>query len=140
MEHWWLSFIDIGHSVKNQLAFSINLFFVEVENKSSTLNSSGAHEFIPAFSGVPVAQTFVFCVVFYKSLFVLSSCSCWPLHWLSFLDLRLLMTLLVFSNFSFSHDNIYRSKIYDCCCFQKQFEGTKWVIINRKLKDRQYNT
>ena len=94
---------------------------------------------MPVFSGVPVAQTFVFCVVFYRSLFVLSSFSCWTLHCLS-LELRLLMTLLVFSNFSFSHDNIYRSKIYDGCCFQDQFEGTKWVIINRKLKDRQYNT
>jgi hypothetical protein len=32
---------------------------------------SGTSEFIPGFSGVPVAQSLVFCVLVYRSLFSL---------------------------------------------------------------------
>ena len=38
---------------------------------AETANPPGAHEFIPVFSGVPVAPFLVFCVMFCISLFVL---------------------------------------------------------------------
>jgi cadmium resistance protein CadD (predicted permease) len=40
---------------------------------AGTLYPSGAHEFVPVFRGVRVARSFVFCVVFCRSLFVLFS-------------------------------------------------------------------
>ena len=50
----------------------------------------------PVFSGVCVAKSLVFCVMFYRSLsFVL-----WPSLALNILDLRLLVIAWVFSNFS----------------------------------------
>jgi hypothetical protein len=67
-------------------------------NKSNTTGStsgvgsvyhSGAHEFIPSFTGVRVAQSLVCCGVFCRSLFVLLSFFLWPLYCLSF-DLQLL--------------------------------------------------
>jgi hypothetical protein len=54
----------------------------------------------PVFSGVRVARSLVFCVMFCRSLFVLLSFFLWPLCWLSF-DWRLLITLLISSNFSY---------------------------------------
>jgi len=36
-----------------------------------TANPSGAHEFTPSLSGVRVARSFVFCVEFCRSLFIL---------------------------------------------------------------------
>jgi hypothetical protein len=56
-------------------------------------------------SGVPdfslgVTISLVLCVMFCRSLFVLLSFFFWPLYWLSFFDLRILFTPLVFSNSS----------------------------------------
>ena len=53
------------------------------------------------FSGVRVARSLVFCVMFCRSLFVLLSCFFLPLCCLSFLDLRFLINSLVSSNFSY---------------------------------------
>ena len=46
----------------------------------------------PFFNGVRVARSLVFCVMFCRSLFVLLSFFFWPLFFLSFLDLRTLIT------------------------------------------------
>ena len=47
-----------------------------------------------------VVRSFVFCVFFYRSLFVILSLSAWPLYCLSFFDLRILIAHLVSSNSS----------------------------------------
>ena len=53
------------------------------------------------FSGIPVAQSLVFCVVFCRSLFVSFSPLFSPLYCLPFFDLRLLITPLVSSDYPF---------------------------------------
>jgi len=54
----------------------------------------------PGFSGISVVQSLVFCVVFSRLLFfLLSFFVFWPLHWLSFFELQLVITTLVYSNF-----------------------------------------
>ena len=62
------------------------------------MDPSGAPAFIRGFSGVRVAQSLVFCVMFCRSFFVLLSFSVWPLCCLSF-DLGFLIIPLVFSSF-----------------------------------------
>ena len=54
---------------------------------------------LPDFSGIRVARSFVFCVMFCRSLFVLLFFFLWQLCCRSFLDLRLLITSLVSSCF-----------------------------------------
>ena len=56
----------------------------------------------PIVSGISVALSLVFCVVFWRWLFVLLSFFAWPLCCLSF-DLRILITHLVSSNSSYPH-------------------------------------
>ena len=51
----------------------------------------------PIFSGVCVARSLVFCVVFRRSLLVLLTFFIWPLCCL-FFDLRILITPLIISN------------------------------------------
>jgi hypothetical protein len=46
------------------------------------------------FSGVYVARSLVFCVMFYSSLFVLLSFLFWPLYCLSFFNLQVMITSL----------------------------------------------
>ena len=48
-------------------------------------------------SGISVARSLVFCVVFCRSLFVFLSLFFWPLYCLFFFDLRILITSLVSS-------------------------------------------
>ena len=55
----------------------------------------------PLFSGVRVARSLVFCVVFCRSLFVPLSLVFLPLCCLSVFELRILITHLVSSNSSF---------------------------------------
>jgi len=66
-----------------------------------TSHPSGAPEFTNGFSGVRAAKFLVFCVVFRRSLFVLSPFYFGKLYCLSF-DLRLLIIHLVSSNLSYS--------------------------------------
>ena len=84
--------------------------FVLFDNKTmgvvsgaGTTYLSEAHDSIPVFSGVRVAQSYVFFVVFCNSLFVLFSFFIYLWHCISFLDVRLLVT----SNFSTSHEYHY---------------------------------
>ena len=57
---------------------------------------------LPEHLGSPsVLVGFVFCVVYCRLLFVVWSFFFWPLHSLSFFDLRILITLLVSSNSSY---------------------------------------
>jgi len=67
---------------------------------SGTAYPSEAPEFTPSFSGLRVARSLVFCVVFCRSLFALLSFFFWSLCCLSF-NLQLLITLLISSNFSY---------------------------------------
>jgi len=60
-----------------------------------TVYPSRAPEFIPSFSGVPSAQSLVFCVVFCRPWFFLLSYLFLPLYFLS-CDSRLLITPLAF--------------------------------------------
>ena len=62
---------------------------------------SGAPEFTPYISGVRIARSLIFCVVFYRSLFVYLWFFYWSLYCTSVLDLRLLITPFVSSNFSY---------------------------------------
>jgi hypothetical protein len=72
---------------------------------AETAYTFGAFEFTPVFSGVRVARSLVFCVMFYRSLFAPLCVFLWPLCCLSF-DLRLLITHLVSSNFSYHMQNL----------------------------------
>jgi hypothetical protein len=63
---------------------NVSQVLLQVCNKSNTrgvtsgagpVYPSGAHEFTPGYSGVRVAQSFVFCVVLCRSAFVLMSFS-----------------------------------------------------------------
>ena len=65
---------------------SFNSNTTGVTSGTVTANSS---EIPPVLSGVRVAQSLVFSVVFYRSFFFKSF---WPLHCLYFFDLRLLIT------------------------------------------------
>ena len=49
----------------------------------------------PLFNGVHVARSLAFCVLLCGSSFVLWFCFFWPLCFLSFFDLRILITPLV---------------------------------------------
>ena len=60
-----------------------------------TTNPSGAHEFTPSLSGVRVARSFVFCVEFCRSLFILFLLA---ILFCGLLRLRLLITSLISSN------------------------------------------
>ena len=76
-------------------------------NKSNTTDAicgaetaypSGTPDFTPGFSGVRVARSLFFCVMFFELLFFLIF---WPWHCLSSY-LRLLITPLVSSKFSYT--------------------------------------
>jgi hypothetical protein len=71
------------------------------------LTLSGYLSSLPISSGVRVTRPLVFCVMFCRSLFVplvvLLKQIFWPLRCFSFFDLRLLITPLVSSNFSYLH-------------------------------------
>ena len=55
----------------------------------------------PAFQRFYVARSLVFCVMFCRSLCVLLSFFFWSLYCLSFFDLRVLISPLISSNFSY---------------------------------------
>ena len=95
---------------------------------AETVNPSGTPQLTPGFNWVHIARSLVFCVMLCRSLFVFVSFFFWPLCCLSFLwplcclsffwpvcclsffwpvcclsfDLRLLLTLLVYYNFSYN--------------------------------------
>ena len=59
-------------------------------------------EFTPCFSWVRVTRSLVVCACFCRSLFVLLSFFFWPLCFLFFFDIGILITTLVSSNSSYS--------------------------------------
>jgi hypothetical protein len=71
-----------------------------VNGTPGTVYHSKALAFTTVLSGVHLAQSKIFGVVFRRSLFVILSFFVWPLYYLSF-DLRFLITPLVSSNFPF---------------------------------------
>jgi hypothetical protein len=72
---------------------------------AGTANPSGAPEFTPVFSGVRVARSLLFCIMFCRSLFIRLYFFFWPFCCLSFFDLRLLVTSLISLNFSYFDDD-----------------------------------
>ena len=76
---------------------SFNSNTTGVTSEAGTANTSGGPEYTPSFSGVYVAQSISLCVLLCGSMFVIVSFSL-PLHCLSILYLRLLVTPLVFSH------------------------------------------
>ena len=93
---------------------------------------------LPVFSEVRVAQSFVFCVVFYKSLVVLLSfsfCHC-ILHYLFFFNVLLLVTPLMSSSlYCLSFDwlllniELVSSNLY-CLSFELMLLNTTLVSSN----------
>jgi hypothetical protein len=69
----------------------------------------------PVFSGVGVARSLVFNVLFYRSLIVLLVFFCLPLYYLLFFDLRVLTIPLVSSNLSYVLSLMTRSCIPSFC-------------------------
>ena len=68
---------------------------------AGTANPSGAPEFTSGFQWGSCYLIFSFICMFCRSLFVLLSFFFWPLSCLFFFDLRILITPLVSSNFSY---------------------------------------
>ena len=66
--------------------------FHDYTNDTGTAYRSGHLCSSPIFSGVCVARSLIYCVVYCSSMFVLFSFFFLPLHYLSFFELRLLMT------------------------------------------------
>jgi hypothetical protein len=73
----------------------------------------------PDFSGVHGTRSLVFCVMFFRSLFVLFSFFFWPLCCLSF-DLRILITPLLSSNSSYIL-NGYSSNLATAICNENTY-------------------
>jgi hypothetical protein len=100
MCHKWprICFVCRNHNPILSLFTRIMQRVLPVEQERLTLSDhSSSH---PYFSWVRGARSLFLCVVFCRSLSVYSSILFWSLYWLSFLNLRLLTTLLVSSNLS----------------------------------------
>jgi len=69
-------------------------------SKLVTANRSRTPELTPVVSGVRIARSLVFCVVFYRSLFVLLSFFLLDIALYALLKLQLQVTLSVYSNSS----------------------------------------
>ena len=83
---------------------SFNSNTTNATSGTGTDNPSGSREFTPCFCGVHVVQSLVFSLVFCRSFFVLLSFFFWLLYSMSSV-LRLLITALVSSNFSYRTNN-----------------------------------
>ena len=97
----------------------------------------------PAFQRFYVARSLVFCVMFCRSLFVLLSSFFWPLHCLSFFDLRVLISPLISSNLSYeemscdSIDILSLDKL--CTSFQQNIKHkTKYWATRTQLKNLEW--
>ena len=86
---------------------------------AGTVYTSGAHEFTPVFSGVRVAQSLIFCVVFFRLMLFLLSFFFWTLY-CPFFDLQLLVVHLLSLNFSFNNQHSF----------------AKFIMIARFLKQK----
>ena len=111
--HFWIPFVLKGIHVLFMLFVFIYVFWCQtryqyqmavvwfnnnatgITNGEGITYPSGAPAYTPVFSGVRVAQSLLFCVVFYRSLFVLLA-----IVLSVFLRFTLLVTLLVCINFS----------------------------------------
>jgi hypothetical protein len=100
--------VDTNYVTRSDLSWESPAYHTAC-NKSNTTGAtcgtgnvytSGVHSSCSVFSGVPVAGSLVFCVLFCSSLFVLLSLFFWPLCCLFVFNLRLLITLLASSNYS----------------------------------------
>ena len=76
-----------------------------------------------SFRGVRVTRSLVFCVMFWRSLFVLLSFYFWPLCCLSFFDLRILSTPLVSLNSSYNHLILSPRHVFITLPYQNQLRS-----------------
>jgi hypothetical protein len=93
--------VDTNHVTRSDLSWESPAYHTACNTSNTTgatcgtgnVYTSGVHSSCPVFSGVPVAGSLVFCVLFCSSLFVLLSLFFWPLCCPFFFNLRLLITL-----------------------------------------------
>jgi len=99
----YLSMDKYFTQIQLKVILSSFIIYYRMCNKSNTTGvtyragtgyPSGGHEFTPDFSRVCVARSLAFYVMLCTSLFVLLYFFFWPLHYMSFFDLRLLITFL----------------------------------------------
>jgi hypothetical protein len=120
---WWKQYIQMA-SMNYFLNKSLLWYFMtytQTCNKSNTTDSTSWERTAypsevpvlkPVFSGICVAQSLVFCVVFCRSLFVLLSFFfAWSLYCMSFFELQLLTLpfgiLKLFFRFVLSYVNVH---------------------------------
>ena len=127
MFNWLIDYLLLKHPVLNVIHIQEQIYRVLattvplVERELPTLPEH--LPLPPVFSGVRVARSLVFCMVFCVSLFIILLFLLWPLRCLSFSDLRLLITPLAItlsvllrfttSDYPFGHYVVCPSLIYD---------------------------
>ena len=98
---------------------------------AGTVYTSGAPEFTPVFSGVRVAQSLIFCVVFFRLMLFLLSFFFWTLY-CPFFDLRLLVVHLLSLNFSFNNQWMHLVYIRTFVC---KIHNDRLILETKKNAD-----
>jgi hypothetical protein len=99
-----ISTIQLKYRRKGKTRYSKIICSGVVTNATGTAYPSRAPEFTPVFSGIGVAQSLFYCVVFCRWLFVLLSFFVWPLYCLY---IRVLITSSLSSNLAYRLRNVY---------------------------------
>ena len=114
---------------------SLNSFMTDATSAARTSFPSGEPEIIPVFCvRYCVYQSLLFCVVLCRPLFVLLSVFFLSLYCLSTFDFRLLLTLLVSSNYSCKITNILSFLLPLLCThshLSKVFRNVKKSLYNQ---------
>ena len=133
MFNWLIDYLLLKHPVLNVIHIQEQIYRVLattvplVERELPTLPEH--LPLPPVFSGVRVARSLVFCMVFCVSLFIILLFLLWPLRCLSFSDLRLMITPLVSSHFSYRYINITQK------CGRKRTTGSTTFDLHWKGMD-----
>ena len=101
-----------------------------VTRVAGTTYPSGAPELIPCFYFFRLDQSFVFCVVFFRSLFVRLSFFFWPLYFLAFFVLRINITSMVSSYSSWNR----RSTVIKTITYKQQILPIQFKLYDRTLE------
>ena len=94
-------------------------------SKVGTGRPSGKHEFSSSFCGVHGTQSLVFCVIYWRSLFVFLFFFFWPLYTLSFVYLRLLISSNLSDIFHETHELV---KYIDVFCRKHMIYGRYFIL------------
>ena len=93
------------------------------------------------WSGIRAAKSLVFCVVFYRSLFINLFFFCWSLHCMPFFELWLPITLLASTNLyyllTYTRNTILSKlpNLFDCNIYVNIYE---WLQVFGKAKHISY--